>query len=176
VDVIALAVPAEDRLLLGLGRSGGPAGPRCRAPDSSDPDVSAPGRIEARRSRRSPNRIKQLRHSARIARTKAPRGRWHSARGRATRRGRGPCLARVSGTLARRGVPDPSCTKQGGRWGRPGSSSGASPAPDATCAARARPAAWCVRHRPLTAPQGIPGRVNFPRRGTAHYCWTSLAP
>ena len=94
VDVIALAVPAEDRLLLGLGRSGGPTDRRCRAPDSSAPDVSAPGRSEARRSRRSPNRIKRLRHSSRIARTKAPRGRWHSARGRATRRGRGPCLAR----------------------------------------------------------------------------------
>jgi hypothetical protein len=94
VDVIALAVPAEDRLLLGLGRSGAPTDPRCRAPDSSAPDVSAPGRIEARRSRRSPNRIKRLRHSSRIARTKAPLGRWHSARGRATRRGRGPCLAR----------------------------------------------------------------------------------
>ena len=94
MDVIAPAVPAEDRLLLGLGRSGGPTDPRCRAPDSSAPDVRAPGRIEARRSRRSPNRIKRLRHSSRIARTKAPRGRWHSARGRATRRGRGPCLAR----------------------------------------------------------------------------------
>ena len=92
VDVIALAVPAEDRLL--LGRVGRPDRPRCRAPDSSAPDVRAPGRIEARRSRRSPNRIRQLRHSSRIARTKAPRGRWHSARGRATRRGRGPCLAR----------------------------------------------------------------------------------
>jgi hypothetical protein len=79
VDVIALAVPAENRLVLGLGRSGGPTGPRYRAPDSSAPDVSAPGRIEARRRRRSPNRIKRLRHSARIARTKAPRGRWHSA-------------------------------------------------------------------------------------------------
>jgi hypothetical protein len=65
VDVIALAVPAEDRLLLGLGRSGGPTGPRCRAPDSSAPDVRAPGRIEARRSRCSPNRLLK-RHLAMI--------------------------------------------------------------------------------------------------------------
>jgi hypothetical protein len=94
VDGITLAVPAKDRLLLGLGRSGGPTGPRCRAPDSSAPHVSAPGRIEARRSRRSPNRIKRLRHSSPIARTKAPP--WALAFGAwtATRRGRGPCLAR----------------------------------------------------------------------------------
>ena len=85
-----------------------------------------------RRSRRSPNRIRRLRHSSRIARTKAPRGRWHSARGWATRRGHGPCLARSAEHS--HGVVSPTHPARRRLWGRPCSSWGASPAPDATFA------------------------------------------
>jgi hypothetical protein len=143
--------------LLGLGRSGGPTGPRCRARNSSAPDVSAPGRIEARRSRRSPNRIRRSRHSSRIARTKAPRGRWHSAHGRATRGGRGPCRAKSAAHL--HGVVSPThpARSREALGGRPCSSWGASPAPslslgDATycrrCSGRAQKLYQCACGRP----------------------------
>jgi hypothetical protein len=95
---------SEGPSLARSGSVGKPDRPSFRAPDSSAPDVSASGRIEARRSRRSPKRIKRLRHSSRIVHTKAPRGRWHSGTGYATRARTVP--RKVSGTLARRGVPD----------------------------------------------------------------------
>ena len=117
VDVIAPAVPAEDRLLLGLGGRGAHR-PWLPSPDRSGPDVRAPGRIQARRSRRSPNRIKRLRESSRIARTKAPRGRW-IRRADGLRDAGADRAAQGQRTLARRGVPDPILHKPLGSGGAP---------------------------------------------------------
>ena len=78
----------------------------------------------------------------------------------------------------KRSSPRPILHEAWRRWGRPCSSRGASPAPDAKAsAARARPAAWRVLHRALTTP-GLTGPLDLSTRAAdrARPCFRAPSP